>query len=69
MKPVSGRRICELLSQSGWSLIRISGSLRIETRAGPARQIVSVPVHGNKDLKPKTQRNIMRTAGLADDDL
>jgi predicted RNA binding protein YcfA (HicA-like mRNA interferase family) len=69
MKPVSGRRMCELLSQRGWSLIRISGSHRIHTRAGPPRQIVSVPVHGNKDLKPKTQRNIMRAAGLSDDDL
>lgn len=69
MKPVSGRRMCELLSQRGWSLIRISGSHRIFTRAGPPRQIVSVPVHRNKDLKPKTQRNIMRVAGLTDDDL
>jgi predicted RNA binding protein YcfA (HicA-like mRNA interferase family) len=69
MKPVSGRRMCELLSQHGWSQIRTSGSHRIYTRAGPPRQIVSVPVHGNKILKPKTQRNIMRTAGLTDDDL
>ena len=69
MKPVSGRRMCELPSQGGWSLIRINGSHRISTRAGPPRQIVSVPVHGNKDLKPKTQRSIMRTAGLTDDDL
>jgi predicted RNA binding protein YcfA (HicA-like mRNA interferase family) len=28
-----------------------------------------VPVHGNQDLKPGTQRGIMRDAGLTDDDL
>jgi predicted RNA binding protein YcfA (HicA-like mRNA interferase family) len=69
MKPVSGRRMCEILSLRGWSLIRISGSHHVYTRAGPPRQTVSVPVHGNKDLKPGTRRNIMRTAGLTDDDL
>jgi predicted RNA binding protein YcfA (HicA-like mRNA interferase family) len=28
-----------------------------------------VPVHGNRNLKPGTQRGIMRDAGLTDDDL
>ena len=69
MKPVSGRRMCQILSQRGWGLIRISGSHHIDTRAGPPRLIVSVPIHANKDLKPGTRRGIMRTAGLTDDDL
>jgi predicted RNA binding protein YcfA (HicA-like mRNA interferase family) len=69
MKPVSGRRMCQILSQRGWSLIRINGSHQIFTRAGPPRLIVSMPVHGNKDLKPGTQRNIMRSAGLTEADL
>jgi predicted RNA binding protein YcfA (HicA-like mRNA interferase family) len=30
---------------------------------------VIVPVHGNKDLKPGTQRAIMKDAGIADADL
>jgi predicted RNA binding protein YcfA (HicA-like mRNA interferase family) len=68
MKPVSGRRMCDLLEQRGWNLIRTKGSHFIYSRAG-SRQIVSVPVHKNKDLKVGTQRNIMRTAGLTDDDL
>jgi predicted RNA binding protein YcfA (HicA-like mRNA interferase family) len=28
-----------------------------------------VPVHGNQDLKPGTQRGIMRDAGMTDDNL
>lgn len=69
MKPVSGRRMCEILSRRGWSLVRISGAHHIYTIAGPPRLVVSVPVHGAKDLKPGTQRNIMRTTGLSDNDL
>ena len=69
MKAISGRRMCQILSQRGWGLIRISGSHYIFTTAGPPRQVVSVPVHQNKDLKPKTQRGIMRTVGLTDNDL
>lgn len=69
MTPVSGRRMCKVLERRGWSFVRISGSHHIYTHPGPPRLVVSVPVHGNTDLKPGTQRDIMRTAGLADDDL
>jgi predicted RNA binding protein YcfA (HicA-like mRNA interferase family) len=30
---------------------------------------VTIPVHGNKLLKPKTQQSIMRDTGLTDADL
>jgi len=30
---------------------------------------VTVPVHGNTELKPGTQRSILRDAGLSDADL
>jgi predicted RNA binding protein YcfA (HicA-like mRNA interferase family) len=56
-----------VLEGLGWTLDRISGSHHIYRR--PGMPAVSVPVHGNHDLKPKTQRNIMRTAGLTDADL
>ena len=67
MKPVSGKRLCQLLKARGWTRIRVSGSHYIY--AMPGRPNVSVPVHGNHDLKPKTQRGLMRQAGLTDDDL
>jgi predicted RNA binding protein YcfA (HicA-like mRNA interferase family) len=68
MKPVSGKRMCKVLGSRGWELARISGSHRIYRHPASGRAI-SVPVHGNVDLKPKTQRNIMRDAGLSDDDI
>ena len=68
MKVVSGKRMGRLLEARGWRLDRITGSHHIYLH--PAlRSRASVPVHGNADLKPKTQRNIMRQAGLTDDDL
>jgi predicted RNA binding protein YcfA (HicA-like mRNA interferase family) len=69
MKPVSGRRMCQILAQRGWTQVRITGSHHVYTRAGPPRLVVTVPVHGNQDLKPGTQRSIMRAAGLSDEDL
>jgi len=68
MKPVSGRRMCKLLEDRGWQLDRISGSHHIFTQPDTGGR-VTVPVHGNHDLKPGTQRSIMRDAGLTDDDL
>lgn len=61
--------MCELLERRGWALVQISESHHIYTIPVHPRLVVSVPVHGKKDLKPGTQRNIMRAAGLTDDDL
>ena len=69
MRPVSGRRMCKALERRGWVFMRISGSHFIYSHPGPPRMVVSVPVHGNRDLKPGTQRDLMRDAGLTDDDL
>ena len=62
--------MCKVVESRGWELIRISGSHHIY-RHPPSGGRISVPVHGNVDLKPKlkTQRNIMRDAGLTDDEL
>lgn len=68
MKPVSGKRMCRILEQRGWELARIHGSHHVY-RHVPTNRRTTVPVHGNVDLKPGTQRGIMRDAGLTDDDL
>lgn len=68
VKIVSGKQMCRVLEQRGWTLARINGSHHIYRHADTGRRAV-VPVHGNQDLKPGTQRSIMRDAGLTDDDL
>ena len=56
----------------------VVGPYRVEATGPPGRArrmiliaaaIVTVPVHGSKDLRPGTQNSIMRTAGLTDDDV
>ena len=60
--------MCRILEDRGWELDRITGSHHVYIHPGmPGRPVV--PVHGNKDLKPGTQRKIMRDAQLTDDDL
>jgi predicted RNA binding protein YcfA (HicA-like mRNA interferase family) len=68
VKPVSGKRMCRQLEDRGWQLDRINGSHHIYVHPETGDR-VTVPVHGNKDLKTGTQRSIMRDAGLTDDDL
>jgi predicted RNA binding protein YcfA (HicA-like mRNA interferase family) len=67
VKIVSGKRMCRLLEQRGWTLACINGSHHIYRDATGRRAVV--PVHANQDLKPRTQRGIMRDAGLTDSDL
>jgi predicted RNA binding protein YcfA (HicA-like mRNA interferase family) len=67
MRPVSGRAFCKALERRGWAFERIRGSHH--RSRGPDGRHVSVPVHGNKDLKPGTQRDLMKETGLTDADL
>ena len=66
MKIVSGKRMCRILETRGWMLVRINGSHHIYRNQTTGRQTT---VHGNDDLKPGTQRSIMRDAGLTDNEL
>ena len=68
MKPVSGKHLCKILEVHGWALQRIKGSHHIFAQDGNPN-IVTVPVHGNRDLKQGTVRSILKTAELTEDDL
>jgi len=63
MRPITGKEICRLLTENGWTLRRIRGSHHIFGKAGESK-IVTVPVHGNKVLKPGLANRIAKDAGL-----
>lgn len=66
MRHVSGKRMCKALERKGW--VRTKGShYHYEHPDFPGS--IPVPVHANRDLKPGTQKDIMRQAGLTEDDL
>jgi len=68
MKAVSGKQLCKLVEQKGWTLRRITGSHHIYEK--PEReQILSIPVHRNQALKVGTLRALMKIAQLSEDDL
>jgi predicted RNA binding protein YcfA (HicA-like mRNA interferase family) len=60
--------MCRLLEARSWQLDRIKGSHHVYRHPGTGRS-VTVPVQGNADLKPGTQRSIMRDAGTTATDL
>lgn len=68
MKTISGKEMSALLQEKGWTLARVTGSHHIFVRPGENLRI-TVPVHGNRDLKIGLQRAIMRQAGISEDDL
>jgi predicted RNA binding protein YcfA (HicA-like mRNA interferase family) len=68
MKPISGKRMCRILEAKGWTLARSTGSHNIYMTQGQNTRI-TVPVHGNQDLKIGLQKAIMKLAGIRDDEL
>ena len=61
----TGKEICRLLEQRGWTLRRTKGSHHIYSKAGE-RWIITVPIHGKRNLKPGLCRAILRMAGLGE---
>jgi predicted RNA binding protein YcfA (HicA-like mRNA interferase family) len=68
MKTISGKQMCRLLDEKGWRLARVAGSHHIYVMQGQNVRI-SVPVHGNNDLKLGLQKTIMKLAGIREEDL
>src|SRR5438105_1730088 len=69
MKIVSGKRFCKILKKHGWILTRTTKSSHfIYTKPGETATL-SIPVHGNKDLKKGLQADLMKQAGLSEADL
>jgi predicted RNA binding protein YcfA (HicA-like mRNA interferase family) len=68
MKSVSGKSLCKIVERKGWQLKRVTGSHHIYTKQG-ADVIISIPVHGSRDLPTGTLKSIMKDAGLSEDDL
>lgn len=68
VKSVSGRDFCKVLERNGWTLKRIKGSHHIYGKPG-VQAIISVPVHGNQSLKAGLLFNLLKIAGLTEDDI
>lgn len=63
MKNITGKKLCKILEENGWSLVRISGSHHVYAKEGEEARIV-IPVHGNKEIKIGLLKAILKTAGL-----
>ncbi|RUQ31717.1 MAG: type II toxin-antitoxin system HicA family toxin [Candidatus Competibacteraceae bacterium] len=68
MKSISGKAFARLLELRGWKLTRVSGSHHVYMKAGsPAR--ISLPIHGNEDLKLGLLKHFMKVAGISENEL
>jgi len=68
VKSVSGKHFARILESRGWSLIRVNGSHHVYMQPGsPIR--ISLPIHGNDDLKIGLLRHFMKIAGITENEL
>lgn len=66
MKAVSGRELARALERKGWQLLRVRGSHHLYGR-GANR--VAIPIHGSTPLKVGLLRDLMKQAGISEEDL
>ena len=65
---LSGKRTVKALLRAGFVVARVAGSHHVLTLPGNVRRTVTVPVHGDRDLKRSTLRSILTQAGLSVDE-
>ena len=65
MKSISGKNLCKVVERNGWILKRVTGSHHIYTKQG-ITVILSIPVHGNRDLPIGTLKRILKDAGITE---
>jgi predicted RNA binding protein YcfA (HicA-like mRNA interferase family) len=66
---VSAKRLMRALGKAGFVVDRVVGSHYVLAHTDNPALAVTVPYHGNRDLKPGTLRSIIRQAGLSVDEL
>jgi predicted RNA binding protein YcfA (HicA-like mRNA interferase family) len=59
----SPKHLIKLLVQRGWKLRRIAGSHHIY-KSPNNKEMVSVPVHGNKDISNGLFMNLIKKIGI-----
>ena len=64
MRPITGKELCRRLNEADWTLKRVKGSHHIFGKLGE-RKVISVPVHGNRIIKPGLALRIARDAGIS----
>ncbi|MGZ5006726.1 MAG: type II toxin-antitoxin system HicA family toxin [Methylobacter sp.] len=68
MKSISGKQFAKILEKHGWQLVRVNGSHHVYMKSGsPAR--ISLPIHGNEDLKIGLLKHFMKVTGVTESDL
>ena len=68
MKPISGRALAKVVERRGWQLLRINGSHHIYGKASSVARL-TIPIHGNTDLKLGLQRHLMKLAEIDEREL
>ena len=68
MKSLSGKELARLIESHGWQLLRIRGSHHVYGKPGSVVRL-SIPIHGNSDLKAGLLRHLLKMAGLEEADL
>ncbi len=67
MRFIRGKEVIARLKKLGFRVVRIKGSHHIIENAETGR-ICVVPVHGSRDIPVPVIKNILKQAGLTEDD-
>lgn len=68
MKSISGKTFAKLLERRDWKLVRVNGSHHVYMKTESTARI-SLPIHGNEDMKLGLLKHFMKIAGISEGEL
>ncbi|CQR24643.1 HicA family toxin-antitoxin system like protein [Streptococcus varani] len=61
--PLSGKELAKLAIEAGWEELRVRGSHH-HFKKDEIPYLVTIPIHGNKDLKLGLEKKILKDLGF-----
>ncbi|MDQ0222707.1 type II toxin-antitoxin system HicA family toxin [Streptococcus moroccensis] len=61
--PLTGKELAKIAIENGWEEVRVKGSHHHFKKDG-IPYLITIPIHGNKDIKSGLEKKILRDLGL-----
>lgn len=69
MKQLNARQLQKELNIRGWTFARMADGSHMQFKKLGVPQLITIPVHGSRPIRPGLLRKILRDAGISPSEL
>ena len=69
MKQLNAQQLQKELNVRGWSFVRMRDGSHMQFKKIGVQNLITIPVHGSRPIRPGLLRKILRDAGISPSEL